>query len=355
MIAIVVGAGASSEFGLPTGSKLKSDIAKITDFTTERRRGLISGDQIALDAIEIVAIEVDGYPLKKQPYVRAAQQISENMSIAPSIDNFLDTHHQNEKLVTVGKLAIVKAILDSERGSSLYYDSTRNRPSDILKENSGTWIGSLFSILIAGRNFKDFLDRLSKIHFICFNYDRCIQQFFGYASKSYFNISENDTGEVMGALNIHYAYGCVDKIEWFDDYSSNYGNNISPENIAKLYKNIGIFTDGIDSDISLEIENTLNNSEVLIFMGFGFIDLNLKFLFNDNLFELRNLLATASGISEDSREIVKNKLKSNLRKVTSTNSCELPLSENQIFIKNLTCKQFFSEFDRRINQIISDI
>ncbi|MDB4111076.1 hypothetical protein N9571_00750, partial [Yoonia sp.] len=47
--------------------------------------------------------------------LEVARQISRNMQLAPSIDNYLDTHKDNKALVNVGKLAIANAIIKAEK------------------------------------------------------------------------------------------------------------------------------------------------------------------------------------------------------------------------------------------------
>ena len=118
---IVVGAGASKEFNLPTGAELTSIIQKDLNFEVDGFGSVIvgNGDYKLKHAIEILSREIN---TSLTTYANIAKQISRNMALAPSIDNYLDTHKENPQLVEIGKLAIANAIMKAEQASSLKID-----------------------------------------------------------------------------------------------------------------------------------------------------------------------------------------------------------------------------------------
>ena len=118
---IVVGAGASKEFNLPTGAELTSIIQKDLNFEVDGFASVIvgNGDYKLKHAIEILSREIN---TSLTTYANIAKQISRNMALAPSIDNYLDTHKENPQLVEIGKLAIANAIMKAEQASSLKID-----------------------------------------------------------------------------------------------------------------------------------------------------------------------------------------------------------------------------------------
>ena len=101
---IVLGAGASQEFKLPTGAELKTNIATLLDFHFQSGPQLDRGDEKILRALQKFA---GGY----QSYLPAAYQIRDALPLAKSIDDYLEAHKDNEKIEICGKLAIVRAIL----------------------------------------------------------------------------------------------------------------------------------------------------------------------------------------------------------------------------------------------------
>lgn len=141
---IIVGAGASCEFGLPSGDGLKNIISTISDIRFNRGGAeLISGDYDFEEALRLLASERFGsQDINRYPY--AGWKIRDNMKLAPSINNFLRTHQNSLELVEFGKLATVNAISAAERTSSLNVDP-RGRESTVNFGNVGeNWLTKLF-------------------------------------------------------------------------------------------------------------------------------------------------------------------------------------------------------------------
>lgn len=80
-LVLVVGAGASSEVGLPVGSELTAKIAHTLDIKYKAFQ-IISGDSTINDAFKQLANDIN-------PLLRAAWHIRDGMSQAASIDNFI--------------------------------------------------------------------------------------------------------------------------------------------------------------------------------------------------------------------------------------------------------------------------
>ena len=259
---IIVGAGASKEFGLPIGDELKADIAKIADIKFGRNGlELISGDHHIVNALKLMSRDEAGRFGDIYPYQLAAWRIRDNMPLAPSIDNFLDTHRDNEKLVEFGKLAIVWAIANAERKSKLFVD--QNEPDAIfpLSKISDTWIGKFFAILVAQRDFSSFVKALKNITFVSFNYDRCLHQFFCLASKSYFSLSDENVNELLDALEIIYPYGTIGVFQWNGSNRTNFGKPMSSQNLILASKSLQTFTEGTDSENIENIRAALGEAE----------------------------------------------------------------------------------------------
>lgn len=68
------------------------------------------------------------------PLIDAANLISRSLVQAESIDTYLDSHSENEVINIVGKISIVKSILDSEKRCRLYLD--REHESEQLDYDS---------------------------------------------------------------------------------------------------------------------------------------------------------------------------------------------------------------------------
>ena len=126
--------------------------------------------------------------------------IKEGVSHSRSIDSFLNTHKDNENLKLCAKLALVRGILEHEKGSALYVDELKlprqfNRDLQVKK----SWLSDFMYLLqegvVASENRGDVFKNLTIINF---NYDRCIEQFLFDALQSTFLINAEMAKELMG-------------------------------------------------------------------------------------------------------------------------------------------------------------
>ena len=102
----VLGAGTSKEAGLPVGVKLAKTISGMLDVDPSSPHN---------DVGEMLLGQLyNQRPLPNNGYHQAAMQISKGVRFANSIDDFLDRLSDDEHIQQVGKMAIVKSILDAE-------------------------------------------------------------------------------------------------------------------------------------------------------------------------------------------------------------------------------------------------
>lgn len=344
---IIVGAGASKEFGLPTGNELKSSIAKLSDIRFASRRGeLISGDYRTVSALEYLTNN-NGFAGDIYPYQQVAWQIRDNMPIAPSIDNFLDTHKNNEKLVTFGKIAITQAILDAERGSILYKDPNDYKYLVDYEALSNTWLGKLFSILVAQRDFQTFLNALNNITFVSFNYDRCIHQFITLSAKQYFDLESSQMDELLENLNVVYPYGTVGKFRLPVGAQCDFGNEPIPKGLLEQARGIQTFTEGAQSAEISKIIGAISEAKLVMFMGFGFLRLNMNLLFGDQKFVVERVLATAKGQSKNSITQIEDELGYALRHGRNIQGSSSRIMN--VHVVDTTCSDLVFEFERTLS------
>src|SRR5262245_13446597 len=123
----VIGAGASQEFGMPLGAKLKHDIGHDLDFRRNEDR-LIRGDR------NLFALVHD--KLGSQVAADELSTIIRNFQFA-SIDEVLHWFSDNAEIVSLGKMMIVRKILEAERSSRLF---NKVDPSKIPEIPVRTWL-----------------------------------------------------------------------------------------------------------------------------------------------------------------------------------------------------------------------
>jgi hypothetical protein len=284
-ITFVVGAGASSEYGLPVGNALKKDIVSAL---RQRAPGGNVSDQDLYYAISHFAQRDKDSPGNIQPYINATDHISHSLVLSPSIDNFINSHNGDHRVEIIVKLGIAKCILDSERNSSLCPDRNRDRdpfaprviPRLDFNSFSDTWMVSLFMLLNQDCSFSALKSKLEKIALVVFNYDRCVEQFLHEAIKSFYRVSDSEATEALSHLDIYHPYGLIGALPWQESAHIQFGAEADSATLIAAVGNIKTFSESntvTDSETN-NIRDLIASSHSLVFLGFGFIPLNMKLL-----------------------------------------------------------------------------
>jgi hypothetical protein len=294
-ICIVLGAGASKEFGLPTGKELAEQIIKLLNCKIDPFTAYFTDSEFNLAVEHAVRL---GLVSGKQRVFDAARLIRDSLPIAPSIDNFLHTHRHNADLVWLGKLSIVFTLLRAEASSLLVIDRSNSYNKLDLRKSSSTWIGQLFTQLLVAGNFDSFVNRLSKISFVSFNYDRCVHQFIAFASKQYFALSDTQVNHLLSCLNVHYVYGSIGEYAFRGGNESNYGSYPTAQNSIELISKIQTFTEGRDAKDREELHRQIDGAREIYFLGFGFNKLNMERIVPSEGYACNSVFGTTLGQPE---------------------------------------------------------
>lgn len=318
MTAIVVGAGASKEFGLPVGSELQDNIATLTNtvMRTRSRTFPIAGS--AATKFHGLFPQVVGLHSvtsgEEQRLAQKAQRISDGVVHAASIDNFLHAHQLDKEIVAIGKLAIAKCILAAEESSSLSYSGSgigfyEHPDNQHLIRPSNTWLGLLVKYLSAGKNFEQFCSALNSITFICFNYDRCIERYLFGAVPLLYPDSEYNEAELNDVINLIRPYGSLGTLISSDAYSATFGKVSDDRLLLEAAANIRTFTEGMETDVQEKVRETFRLSDTAVFLGYGFIPVNDSFLFGHEPYDIPKVFGTVLGISEERSDYIADVLK----------------------------------------------
>lgn len=321
----IVGAGASHELGLPTGEKLKSDIAQILNITFPDGYSQKTGDRQIADILKSKAAK-DGnrdwnYLLKKAWAIRNA------LGGAISIDNVLDAHADDSDLTHCGKLSISKSILVAERNSHLF--SEKSDFSTIFNRASNSWLIPFFQILTEGIRKNRIHSLFENISIINFNYDRCVEYFLPQALSCYYNIKMEDSIDICKSLEIIHPYGTVGNL---------YGINPTPFgdrnlNISDIAKNIRTFTEGVsEANLIESINNSCLNAQKIVFLGFGFNPMNMDVLSTKSSSNVKYIYATTYGLSDAAKNETKNKILQTFQKCMPM---DLPLTDPDAFTREI--------------------
>jgi hypothetical protein len=339
----IIGAGASSEAGLPTGDKLKDKIASFLQLRFSGGR-LSSGNNQLFEALSRHANDKHG---ELKELVDACHHIEKNMPLAISIDNFIDTERGNDRLALCAKMAIVDSILKAERQSKLYVDKSNIYNSINFSSLGDTWYLQFFRTLTENCNASELEERFSNVSLVVFNYDRCIEQFLYFALKSHYRLEDDQAKKLVNCICIMHPYGTVGSLPWQNSEGTSqneFGGEIQSHQLVPNANDIRTFTEGAASELVVEVRRRLATAQRLVFLGFAFHRLNMKLLSlgevesYENQFEV-SCYATARFMSSSDQDSVKNSIS------------HLYENDKSIEIEDATCAQLFQRYSRSLGYL----
>jgi hypothetical protein len=242
-IALVLGAGASSDYGYPLGATLREEIlntlARGSDMYVHLEKSDNKPDQIDLFRRSLERSDYD------------------------TIDQFLGAHGKHPFLKSIGKQAIVYAIASKEN-------------NDLLFRRGGAphWYKRLVEFL---RNHPK-LTRRDHLAIFTYNYDRSLEHYLHDAITSGGGgFSANIVSDFFEG-NIIHLHGSVGSLPWQVngrvELPREYGEPLIYGALRPISH--GIITPDEDSSISNPSMERLMASDMIAFMGFGFHEQNLR-------------------------------------------------------------------------------
>jgi hypothetical protein len=190
---VIVGAGASKEFGFPLGAELLDQVRKLLTFGHDEA-GRFRGDYNFLQRLEQVVPQAE----------LVARRIVGASAHATSIDGVLDRFSDDVKVNRVGKIAISKLILAAEAKSAMNLEPHRgdHRSTINFAKVGDNWLGRLLAIAQQRVRLNEPQRVFSNVSFVVFNYDRCLEHYLFHALKQAFMLSEDETANVMKGIKV---------------------------------------------------------------------------------------------------------------------------------------------------------
>ncbi|WP_336814906.1 hypothetical protein [Bosea sp. MMO-172] len=331
----VVGAGASTEFGLPMGTQLTSKIASGLNILFRDGYTQTNGSKEILQALQN---RIDGGGSDLNKLLLAGRKISANMESAISIDNYLNNRSDDEDIVFMGKLGIAYEILASEGSSSI---AIADGGEIDLRKSSKSWINVFCKMLHENvpRNKVDTI--FDNVSIICFNYDRCIEHYLLHALQRYFDLQEDHSRAIVNRLRIIHPYGRIGKLPWMAGpaFNVSYGASTNPQrtNLLNLAAGIRTFTERFEDDHETvkEVRQQIAEAEVLVFLGFSYGSMNMDLMSVPNSAS-RVVYGTAFGISVPNIQSIKGEIARMLGRNPRQINIELSI--------NSKCYEFLNEY-----------
>ncbi|MAL40612.1 hypothetical protein [Thalassospira sp.] len=278
----VIGAGASKEFNLPVGLELRDIISDKLNILYSDGVSFSNGDR-AID----IALRRHSDNNRSDNYsqlIDAAWAVRDGVKQAVSIDSYLDSHRDNQKIVLCGKLAILSSIIEAERNSTLFVgaDSKPEYPYKTLSpfdEVRGTWLDFLFQKLSDGISRDNVANIFENVSFITFNYDRTIEHYLFLSLQNYFRLDANEAVEAMKRLKIVHPYGLIAPLQWMDQSEGLPYGSYGQKNLLDIVPNIQTYTESLRDPALLDMaHNDLGQAENVVFLGFAFHKQNMELL-----------------------------------------------------------------------------
>jgi hypothetical protein len=292
----IVGAGASSEVGLPVGTQLARTIAEKLNVQMDIGRVSSAGDpELFLQFRRVYRNEFN-------EYISAAHLIRDGIKLSSSIDDFLDIHSADLRVKRVGKAAIVRAILEAEKASKLYVDPSNIYNKIDYNQIEGTWYVKFIKMLGRGQSLASVQKIFDNVAFVVFNYDRCIEHFLSNALQQLYGLDRQDAIAITDQLNIIHPYGTVGQLATGVPFGGDPHNSLD---YLALSDRVKTYTEQVaEGDTISTIHDEVIRSEQIVFLGFAYHDQNMTLIKPDQPLDRKPFFGTALGMSESDRQVV---------------------------------------------------
>jgi len=347
----VIGAGANTEIGMPSGNELKFKIAELLNFSSANSGG-INGDKLIYSTISLYSRDGDCVNSDRETeLINAAINISKAMPLSISIDNYIEAHKNDLKTAFCGKLAITRAILNSEQSCAMFhvYEKSLLTPvilQERIEQFNKSWYPLFFQKITEGCRVDELAERLGDVSFIIFNYDRCFEYFMYKALMVYYNISHDEARNFVQNLHISHPYGTVGNL-WDNKGKCTFGDSPDSTQLIHLAQKIKTFTESRELEKVMEynVQYLVERADRIIFLGFAYYEQNIDLLFKNKgeqidtipLSENTVCYGTGYQISEDDMPLIRNSLILSNKKIKGC------------YISDIKCAQFFRDFWYRLS------
>lgn len=333
---VVLGAGASKDFGLPTGPELNTDIAASLAMTIDDWSGGAWKDQ------DIGGAFSDWPGRSPQAMFDACNRIARSIEFHQSPDDFLYAFGEDDAVVEAGKAGIVTSILRRERDSWLCKAAARDRnTAGLLREQRNSWPLKLLGLRAPGKRVSEVMDLFKDVAFVNFNYDRCLEQSLYLGLQAALGIDEVKAAEVVKEITILHPYGTVAPLPW-QVARGGIGFGARPtQRLYELAANVHTLTEDHHTDEDrARIRSHMAAADSIIFLGFGFHKQNMKLLnpgISNSAWQPR-IWATACKTSPSQRGVFQSRL---------GDFCQASIYVRPT-LSELSCDEFMAAFGQEI-------
>lgn len=260
----VIGAGCSVDYGFPLGNDL-------------RRR--IFEKVYNEDEVVVRALLSSGAPEANVNVQRRCRNFASGIFTHETIDQYLDFLKDDPADLMLGKIAIAACILEAEKASPLRSD----RLTGGLATVSESWAVLLYNRIVSNIGARNLENATENLTFVCFNYDRCIEQVFSEASRLLTRDGER-ASLMTRRLNVLHPYGSLGPIgAQLIAEERQHGLDFGLEGahypqVLAASRQIKTYTEPAATHIQSAIGREMDQAEQVVFLGFGFIPWNMRII-----------------------------------------------------------------------------
>jgi len=238
--ALILGAGASVDYGFPLGRGLITAICNTLAKSTSSLYRLLLDCGCAPEEIGQFRSQL-------------------NDSNLPSIDAFLENRKEFEQ---IGKLAIAGVLIPFENKERL------NRSSEPLR-----WYEYLHGKIIGKK--EDYFK--NKLVVVTFNYDRSFEYALFLAIKNSYGLQDEECTAYMQAIPIIHIYGQLGVPFWMSKEGRPYKGDLTPQQVITYAKSIRVVHEGDRQSIEFQdAQEAIREACVVCCLGFGYHPENIK-------------------------------------------------------------------------------
>lgn len=282
---LVLGAGASTRYGYPSGMRLKQQIVESLQKQDNSLYQILLGQRY--DPVKITSFQTE--------LARSG---------AASIDSFLEYRHE---YIDMGKIAITFVLSKCEDVKKIF-------------DNEEYWYGYLFRKL--NTSFNNY--GKNKISIITFNYDRSLEHYLFTVLKNFYGKTDLEVLQTLSLIPIIHVHGQIGYLPWQGGIPKrSYGDTINTNMIVECSKGIKIIHEpDLDKDPAFaQSYELLKNAEKIYFLGFGYHQENIDRLRIMDILRPIEISGTCMHYTEREREAimakVKNKINLNLFNISN--------------------------------------
>jgi hypothetical protein len=288
----ILGAGAHFPYDMPLGGELAQQL--VMQLPAKMPKMNLSGPPKVSEFSHICAELYSGKgPLMSRGSYNLLPQMVKfrnalDGAAQQSIDDFLRTYHDEPGFPEIGRLGIAYLLMKTE----FRYNWSRSTVN--LK---GDWLTGLFQQMHRGNSTVDEFLANNNVHFVTFNYDRTLENFFYLRILHTYNLTPEKAFEALGKIEIKHVYGSLGPYDHNQRNKTDFVNadyKQAAEGIQLMFDVRQKETDEIIRAQRLYFDHCKH----IVFLGFAFDEQNIKTLKLNRQRQETTVYATRYGMTE---------------------------------------------------------